>query len=509
MARWFQAVVFTLSVVLFVTLLWLAADLHSSSRSISSARKLAARKAAARSDGPRRKAQWHIAGVPIYERHYLEVQRLHQKSKGQLLLTSSGEPRFDWILVLGDGAGDLDVALLCMQNFTEEPLAQERAFSSVECLGHGTPSSGGLAIAGVRATKREFKDLVRRHAAELSFAQPSVPIHVPKVRHRRHWRRARRRSHRVFPQRRRKKTNKRGSDPWNLDKLDGKMDGVYNYPPSAGKGVNVFVVDSGVRTSHRDLAGRAVPAAEIFDGNYKVCDAKSTDCAQDKLGHGTHCAGIIAGTRWGVAKKATVQSVKVLNDRGEGSLLNMILALNYVVSSNVRPAVVSASIGIVGRGKDSVSDYAIKRAVANGVVVVVAAGNDGDKACEYAIANSAQAVTVGATDIEDRMAYFSNYGKCIDIFAPGVSVRSTWYTDDESTEELSGTSEAAPHVAGAAALVLGVTPKMAADKVGKWLAKSAASSVQAARGSPNRFLNINKLLKMATSAGSNQTLPAG
>ncbi|KXN67948.1 subtilisin-like protein [Conidiobolus coronatus NRRL 28638] len=237
--------------------------------------------------------------------------------------------------------------------------------------------------------------------------------------------------------------------PWGLarvsqrDKLSGSIYS-YNYKVNAGDDVNVYVVDTGINIEHNDFEGRAVWG--------KTIPANSPE--EDDHGHGTHCAGIIGGKNYGVAKKANLIAVKVLNDQGSGSNSDVIAGIEWVVEDprSGKGKVISMSLGgIISPTLDTVVD----RAVDKGVVVVVAAGNDSSDACLYSPARASKAVTVGATNIKDEKAFFSNSGPCVDIFAPGQDIRSAWIGNDDATKTISGTSMACPHIAGLAAAFIG------------------------------------------------------
>merc|ERR1719379_631726 len=200
-------------------------------------------------------------------------------------------------------------------------------------------------------------------------------------------------------------------------------------------------------TSHVDFGERAIPTIEVLGNGVIECAADDASCARDVQGHGTHCAGTIGGTEYGVAKGATIHAVKVLSDSGRGSFSWFVEALDWVVTKGQRPAVFSASLG--GQGNIGFVETAIDRATAAGVVVVVAAGNDNMDACGFSPAHVSSAITVGATRSDDTRAYYSNYGSCLDIFAPGSSITSAAVSSDSSSATMSGTSMACPHVAGA------------------------------------------------------------
>jgi subtilisin family serine protease len=240
-----------------------------------------------------------------------------------------------------------------------------------------------------------------------------------------------------------------GPPSWGLDRIDqvGRtLDSSYTYPTSGGAGVTAYILDTGIRTTHVDFGGRAQSGYDFIDN-----DTDATDCH----GHGTHVAGTIGGTQYGVAKNVNLVGVRVLDCSGSGSYTAIIAGINWVVAHRTGPAVINMSIG--GPASDAL-DNAVNAAVAAGVVVAVAAGNSNTDACSASPARAAQALTVGATDQNDARASFSNYGSCLDIFAPGVAIFSDYYLSDTSAAGMSGTSMASPHVAGAAALILGEHP---------------------------------------------------
>jgi subtilisin family serine protease len=235
---------------------------------------------------------------------------------------------------------------------------------------------------------------------------------------------------------------------WGLDRVD-QLTGLshsYTYPTSAGAGVTAYVLDTGIRTTHTDFGGRASYGYDFVDN-----DSNANDCH----GHGTHVAGTIGGSHYGLAKSVHLVAVRVLDCNGYGSYTGIIAGINWVVAHKTGPAIINMSIG--GPASPAL-DSAVNAAVAAGVVVAVAAGNENTDACTVSPARAPNALTVGATDQNDARAYFSNYGSCLDIFAPGVGITSDYYTSDTAAAGMSGTSMASPHVAGAAALILGEHP---------------------------------------------------
>ncbi|WP_217547762.1 S8 family peptidase [Streptomyces sp. GbtcB6] len=272
---------------------------------------------------------------------------------------------------------------------------------------------------------------------------------------------------------------------WGLDRVDQAglpLDRSYTSPGSAGAGVTVYVIDTGVRITHADFGGRASYGWD-FVGNDRS--------AGDGNGHGTHVAGIVAGTRYGVAKKARIVSVRVLDDTGAGTTAQVIAGVDWVTAHARRPAVANLSLG----GYHSAQlDTAVRNSIRAGVTYTVAAGNDGLPAARYSPADVSQALTIGATDRTDARAGFSDYGPAVDLFAPGVAITSDSFASDTGRATYSGTSMAAPHVAGAAALYLAGHRKATPAQVAKALIAGAASGKVsgAGPGSPNRLLRVPK-----------------
>merc|ERR1719211_41447 len=271
---------------------------------------------------------------------------------------------------------------------------------------------------------------------------------------------------------------------WGLNRIGADQRG------RAGDGATVFVLDTGVRVTHQEFSGRAMPAFDMSSGSPKECNGDMS-CPGDRQGHGTHCAGTAAGTSYGVAPSAAVKSVKVLSDRGSGSWSWSYYALDWLATNPTRPAVASMSLG--GSGTQQAMADAVDAAVNAGVTVVVAGGNSNSDACRFSPAFVPSAITVGSTTSLDARSSFSNYGACTNIWAPGSSVVSASHTSDTGSRSLSGTSMACPHVSGGAALVLEANPSMKSSAVLQQLLDDAYLNVL----TDLKFGDVNVLLYVA------------
>ncbi|MEO3972526.1 S8 family peptidase [Streptomyces sp. CAU 1734] len=271
--------------------------------------------------------------------------------------------------------------------------------------------------------------------------------------------------------------------PWGLDRIDQAnlpLNGTYTYPDSAGIGSTVFVLDTGVRISHQDIAGRAFNGYDFVDND---------PIAQDGYGHGTHVATTAAGTTWGVAKKARIVAVRVLGNNGSGTTAGVIAGVDWITANRVTNSVANVSLG---GGPSTALDTAVRRSIASGVTYSIAAGNSNAPASGFSPARVGEALTIGATTRTDARATYSNYGPVVDIFAPGSDITAGWSNSDTATYTGSGTSFAAPHVSGAAAIYLTNHPGSSPATVGAALVSGATNNVLTGigAGSPNKLLRL-------------------
>jgi subtilisin family serine protease len=287
---------------------------------------------------------------------------------------------------------------------------------------------------------------------------------------------------------------------WGLDRIDRRRkpgaDKKYTYPTSAGTGVTAYVIDTGVNFAHRDFGGRARSGYDAVDPGTP---------ADDEQGHGTHVAGTVAGATFGVAKKAKVVAVRVLDASGSGTTAQVVAGIDWVTRHAVKPAVANMSLG---GAVNPALDTAVRNSIAKGITYAVAAGNNNEDASKHSPARVGTAITVGSTQTDDRRSDFSNYGPLVDIFAPGSDITSAAWWDNTSSTTLSGTSMATPHVAGAAALYLSAHRTASPATVSAALKASSTTGTiwDRGAGSYNRLLYVGSTpLKAITKRFTNNT----
>jgi len=375
-----------------------------------------------------------VAGVPILNYRYRHLQ-----------VTAAGAEAdtFDWIVKFKKGVEDDMLNKFCDH----------------QCSLVGHPGRGGVPLATVHATEKKLEQMLEAHAGIVEFVEPDSPVYAEAM------------------------VETQNTAPWGHATINLAQ------AQFTGRGTHIYVMDTGIRVSHLDFGGRAVPTVDTIAGGGSVteCDPADTFCASDGDGHGTHVAGSAGGTTFGVAKEAVIHAMKVCC--GGGTNING--GMDWLAQFAQKPAVMTMSLGSYTTPESS--RVAVDAVVNSGVTVTVSAGNRGTDSCLKSYTFIASAIGVGSSTSTNARSGFSNFGVCNAIFAPGSDIRSASKDSDRGTATMSGTSMAAPHVAGAVALLLEEDPTLVAGEgVRSALrARATADALSSLReGDPNLLLNV-------------------
>jgi len=378
-----------------------------------------------------------VAGVRIVNYRYRHLQ-------SATMAGAAEHGKYDWIVKFNDGVGDEQVAEFCGD----------------ECLAMGHPGHGGVPLATVRATEGMLEKLLERFPNVAEFIEPDSPIDVDDV------------------------ASEGSQGLWGHNTINLAQ------AQFTGKGVHIYVMDTGIRVSHRDFGGRAIPTLDTTSGGTKECARGDISCASDDRGHGTHVAGTAGGATYGVAKEAELHTMKVCCAAGTSILAGM----DWVAQFALKPAVMTMSLGADTTPESS--RVAVDAVVKAGVTVIVSAGNQGTESCLKSYTFIASAIGVGASTSTNKRASFrtwaSNWGTCNAIYAPGEMIVSADYRSDYRSLTKNGTSMAAPMVAGAAALLLEEDPALTPVGVRSTLRARATKNAltMLKTGDPNFLLNV-------------------
>jgi len=428
--------------------------------------------------GPNENTTSWVNGIPIYN--------VDQAGTISSLIQDDSKGNPVWEIVFPESYSDADEARFCQD--------AQRLGATCETQGH--PSAGGLAFVSLSASKGVLDNVLRGHP-EVQFAEADMPMSaIDAVHSDSQLAKANASDADLDKSLSAKGGRRRRRRVWGLDRVnditgfDSDEGGRYKIDDWGGNGITVYVFDTGVNYDHQDFQGRAQPGVDcVSSSTCRICGS-DRNCARDRQGHGTHCAGTVGGFRYGSAKKAQIRSVKTLGDDGRGSYGAVIRGLDWVMTQR-RRSVASMSLG--GPGRVQGLTEAFRRARNQGVAIVVAAGNNNQDACNFSPAFVPEAITVGSIDEgNDHRSSFSNWGRCIDVFAPGRDVRSAGHQSSNQERTLSGTSMATPLVAGAVAQMFSVgldTPQAVEQQL---FQVAGQNMVRDPWGSPNRLLRLSK-----------------
>jgi len=392
----------------------------------------------------RRAGTKSIAGVSI---HNYDLAFDQSRWIGSGLVDDLASDQERWVVMMRSGISEAKLEAVCSAH--------------ASCLDHG--HTGAVPFLQLRASEEELAQVLSQERENVEFVEPELPVFLtPEVE-----------SDDVS-------VAQAEEVPWGLRRIRARsleeMSAGDVGRADGGKGVNVYVLDTGIRFSHAEFGGRAIPGIKIglLFSRITECRASNTRCSNDDQGHGTHCAGTIGGGTVGVAKASTIYSVKVLSSFGTGSTGGIVKAMDWVGQNARKPAVASMSLG---GGSSNAMKEAVKSMTLTGVTVVVAAGNEDTLSCTKSPGNAPFAINVGSIDPTDERSSFSNYGECLTIWAPGRNVRSAGHEGDTESKTFSGTSMACPHVSGAAALLLQASPSLTPAEVKAALIETATEDV--------------------------------
>jgi len=402
-----------------------------------------------------------IVNVPMhhYELRHLQYEDLEDGvAKGPYSMLhlqdeeQSKDYEFDWVVVFNEDVTDKQLMDFCSGDIKYG-----------ECKTVGHPDEKGAPLVLLTGTEARLEELIKAHPDEVDFVEPDMPVFV-------------------IPDVPASNEAQSESNQWNLDKIGASR------TSRTGAGVHIYVMDTGIRASHRTFGGRVVPTVDTVANRGRVVECARGDrsCAADTNGHGTHCAGTTGGSTYGVATQATIHAMKVCC--GAGS--NILGGLDYMATKAIKPAVMTMSLGSYSTPYSS--KVAVDAVVASGVTVFVSAGNANINSCDKSYTFIGSVIGIGASDSTDTRASFSNWGRCNAIYAPGARIVSASHTSDTGSSVKSGTSMASPLAAGVGALLLEANPSLTPAGLRVQLLKNGVSGVLRGlkTGDPNLRLNV-------------------
>jgi len=388
-----------------------------------------------------------VAGVPIHNYNLRDLQ--HDGASAEI--AEMGSEDYDWVVTFKEGLGNDGLRKFCGGDVGQG-----------SCNVMGNPSGGGVGFVAVRGTEEKLEQMLLENPGSVEFAEPDLAVFtIPEL----------------------PAEGATSSEHWGLDRMNIQR------AQQTGRGVHIYVMDTGTRVSHEDFGGRGIATIDTIAGDGQALECERSGdahCGLDTHGHGTHCAGSAAGTKWGVAKEAIVHGMRVCCGRGTNTLAGM----DWIARKVIRPGLVTMSLG--SYGNSMTSKRAVDTLVGLGVAVFVSAGNNDIDSCGKTYAFIESTITVGASDEDDNRASFSNYGSCLDIYAPGVRILSAGHRDDTSSRIMSGTSMATPLAAGAGALLLERERDMSPQKLKLTLISMATTDAlgDMQDGDPNFLVNV-------------------